>query len=185
MKEKKYYFNKIHKLLREEIRADLKCGLTKDVNDYLESCKNHFCMLQSGMPSVVGRFFGRTKKEVEQAQAMWAEIKFDMEGLIPCIIKGVKADEMKSNIRTVTAKSLIQCAMADAGLQYHFIEQRYRAKLEIKVTDKSKLTFYLNYKKTPELLPSVVEAAKAIKENISKLGKTATVGRVNGWENWE
>ena len=185
MKEKKYYFNKIHKLLREEIRADLKCGLTKDVNDYLESCKNHFCMLQSGIPSVVGRFFGRTKKEVEQAQAMWAEIKLDMEGLIPCIIKGVKADEMKNNIRTVTAKSLIECAMAETGLQYRIFEQRYRAKIHIKITDASKLTFYLNYKKTPELLPSVIEAVKNIKKNISKLGKTAIVGRISSWDMWE
>ena len=185
MKDTSYYIKKIQQLLRQEIKADLKYGLSRDENDYLESCKNHFSMLQSGIPSTLGRFFGKSKKEILQAQEMWAEIKQDMAGLIPGIIKGVKAELMKGEIRAITAKSLIECAMAEAGLQFHFIEQRYRAKLEVKVTDASKLTFYLNYKKTPELLPSVIEAAKTIKENISLLGKTATIGKINSWEKWE
>ena len=185
MKDKSYYIKKIQQLLRNEIKADLKYGLSKDENDYLESCKNHFSMLQSRLPSTYGRFFGKSKKEILQAQEMWAEIKQDMTGLIPGIIKGVKAELMKGEIRAITAKSLIECAMAEAGLQFRFIEQRYRAKIHIKITDASKLTFYLNYKKTPELLPSVIEAVKNIKENISKLGKAATVGKISSWDIWE
>ena len=185
MKDKSYYIKMIQQSLRQEIKADLKYGLTRDENDYLESCKNHFSILQSGIPSTLGRFFGKSKKEVIKAQELWAEIKQDMAQLIPDIIKGIKVELMKGDIRAITAKSLTECAMAEAGLQFHFIEQRYRAKIEIKVTDASKLTFYLNYKKTPELLPSVVEAAKSIKENISKLGKTATVGKISSWEKWE
>lgn len=185
MKDKNFYIKKIQQSLRKEIKDDLKYGLTRNENDYLESCKNYFSVLQSGLPSTLGRFFGKSKKEIMQAQELWAEIKQEMIQFIPDIIKGVKVEMMKGDIRAITAKSLTECAMAEAGLQFHFIEQRYRAKVVIKVTDASKLTFYLNYKKAPELLPSIVEAAKAIKENISKLGKTATVSKINSWEKWE
>lgn len=185
MKDKKYYIKKIQQQLRQEIKVDLKCGASRDENYYLESCKNHFSMLQSGLPATFGSFFGKSKKEILKTQEMWAEIKQDMTKLIPGIIKGVKAELMKGEIRAITAKSLIECAMAETGLQFCFIEQRYRAKIHIKITDASKLTFYLNYKKTPELLPSVIEAVKNIKENISKLGKTATVSKTSSWDMWE
>lgn len=185
MKDKSYYIKKIQQLLRQEVKADLKYGLSRTEIDYLDSCMNHFSILQSGLPSTFGRFFGKSKKEILQAQEMWTEIKQEMTGLIPDIIKGAKADLMKGEIMAITAKSLVECAMAEAGLQFRFIEQRYRARIEVKVTDASKLTFYLNYKKTPELLPSVIEAVKTIKENISLLGKTATVGKINSWEKWE
>ena len=92
MKDKSYYIKKIQQSLRQEIKADLKYGLTRDENDYLESCKNHFSILQSGIPSTLGRFFGKSKKEVIKAQELWAEIKQDMAQLIPDIIKGVKVE---------------------------------------------------------------------------------------------
>lgn len=185
MQSKEFYFKKIHQLIRKDIRDDINMGVEKPESHYINECKNHFSTLQSGLPASLGRFFGKSKKEVQLALEMWRELEMDLKGLIPTIILGVKADQMKTNINAVTTKALVKSKMTEAGLEFHFIEQRYRAKIEVRVSDISKLTFYLNYKKAMELLPRVIESAKAIRDSIAILGKTAMIGRISGWEHWE
>ena len=185
MKSKEYYFKKIHQFIRKDIRDDINRGVELPESHYMDECKNHFSMLHSGIPSTLGRFFGKSKKEVQLAIEMWKALEIDLKGLIPAIILSVKADQMKTNINAVTTKALVKSRMTEAGLEFIFIEQRYRARIEVKVSDISKLTFYLNYKKAMELLPGVIESAKAVKENIAILGKTAMICRTSGWEHWE
>ena len=185
MKEKEQYIAKIQQLIRPEMRENIKCGFEKSEIEYLERCRKLFISMQTGKPTALVRFFGNGKKEELQTLELWNELKPEVSRMLSGTLRSIKAQQMKSAINAVTAKSLIMCGMADAGLQFAFTAQRYRAKIEVKMSDTSKLVFYVNYKKAIEVLPTVIESAKIIKENIGKLGSGALINRICGWENWE
>ena len=184
MKEKEQYIAKIQQLIRPEMRENIKCGFEKSEIEYLERCRKLFISMHTGKPTALVRFFGNGKKD-EQILEQWKELEPEVSHMLSGTLRSIKAQQMKSAINAVTAKSLIMCGMADAGLQFAFTAQRYRAKIEVKVSDTSKLVFYVNYKKAIEVLPTVIESAKIIKENIGKLGSGALINRICGWENWE
>ena len=75
--------------------------------------------------------------------------------------------------------------MKAAGLEFIFTAQQYRAKLEVKISAKSKLTFFVGYKKLQDELSSLVESAKAIKENMVKLGGNATIKKIFSTDSFE
>lgn len=185
MKEKEQYIAKIQQLIRPEMRENIKCGFEKSEIQYLERCRKLFYSMKSGTPTALARFFGNGKKEEQQTHELWKELEPEVNLMISGTLRSIKAQQMKSAINAVTAKSLIMCGMADAGLQFSFTAQRYRAKIEVKLSDTSKLVFYVNYKKAIEVLPTVIESAKIIKENIGKLGSGAVINKICGWESWE
>ena len=92
---------------------------------------------------------------------------------------------MQTNINAVTAKALISIAMKDAGLEYIYTAQQFRAKIEVKISSKSKLTFFVGYKKLQDELSSLVESAKTIKENMVKLGGNATIKKILSIDSFE
>ena len=75
--------------------------------------------------------------------------------------------------------------MKDAGLEYIYTAQQFRAKIVVKISSKSKLTFFVGYKKLQDELSSLVESAKVIKENMEKLGGNATIKKIHSTDNFE
>ena len=80
---------------------------------------------------------------------------------------------------------LISNKMKAAGLEFIFTAQQFRAKVEVKISAKSKLTFFVSYKKLQEELSSLIESAKSIKENMEKLGGNATIKKIFSTDNFE
>lgn len=92
---------------------------------------------------------------------------------------------MQMNINAVTAKVILSNKMKAAGLEFIFTAQQYRAKLEVKISAKSKLTFFVSYKKVFVELDNLIESAKSIKENMEKLGGNATIKKIFSTDNFD
>ena len=75
--------------------------------------------------------------------------------------------------------------MKNTELEFIFTAQQFRAKIEVKISPKSKVTFFVSYKKLQEELSSLIESAKSIKENMEKLGGNATIKRIFSTDNFE
>ena len=75
--------------------------------------------------------------------------------------------------------------MKNTELEFIFMAQKFRAKVEVKISPKSKVTFFVSYKKVFDELDNLIESAKSIKENMEKLGSTATIKRIFSTDNFE
>jgi hypothetical protein len=95
-----------------------------------------------------------------------------------------KSRRMVAEINAVSAEALVAGAMKDAGLKFLFIPQMYRAKVCVKINEKSKVVIYLNYKKINEELPKAVEALKILVSTIDSLGPGTSIQKIMWYENF-
>ena len=183
MKKETNYQEEIYKLIRKDINDDVKNGTKRSHNDYMSKCEAYlndlYCGWKPGM-----RRLGSWKRR-DGAIQQWTEIKSYFEGVINVLIQNAKAKQMIRQINTVSAQSLISNAMKEAGLEFQYEAQQYRAKVSVKLTPNNKLVFYINYKKAAELLPGAIESAIQAKELLAKLGNSASFKKCNGWEQWD
>jgi hypothetical protein len=185
MKEREYYLKAVNKLIRSDIKSDIKNNINKSEKDYMSCCLEYLNKLHNGWdPNKDRWYFGRNNKN-DEAYALWVDAKQELSDMIISAIKASKSQQMQTNINAVTAKALISIAMKDAGLEYIYTAQQFRAKIEVKISSKSKLTFFVGYKKLQDELSSLVESAKAIKENMVKLGGNATIKKIFSTDSFE
>ena len=184
MKDRKYYIETVNKLIRSDINEDIKNNTNKSEMHYLSECLEYLNRLHNGWDPSSGWFYGGRGKN-DDAYALWVDAKQELTDTITSAIKACKAKQMQMNINAVTAKVLISNKMKAAGLEFIFTAQQYRAKVEVKISAKSKLTFFVSYKKLQEELSSLIESAKSIKENMEKLGGNATIKRIFSTDNFE
>ena len=177
MKDKKYYIETVNKLIRNDIKTDMKNNTNKTERHYLSECLEYLNKLHNGWNPSSGWFYGRYERN-DEAYALWVDTKQELSDIIVSTIKECKAKQMQMNINAVTAKSIISNKMKAAGLEFIFTAQQYRAKLEVKISAKSKLTFFVGYKKVFDELDNLIESAKSIKENMDKLGGNATIKKI-------
>ena len=85
-----------------------------------------------------------------------------------------------SEINAATAKALITSRFRAAGLATSVTGQRYRARVEVKVTDRYQVRFYLNYKKMLRdgVLDEAIAAVQDLVKAIDRLGYGAMVERI-------
>jgi hypothetical protein len=132
----------------------------------------------------MARVFTKIGKEIEMAvKASGPDPSSNLR--LRLLIQNAKARQMIRQINTVSAQSLISNAMKEAGLEFQYEAQQYRAKISVKLTPNNKLVFYINYKKAAELLPGAIESARQAKELLAKLGNNASFKKCNGWEQWD
>ena len=185
MKEREYYLKAVNKLIRSDIKSDIKNNINKSEKDYMSCCLEYLNKLHNGWdPNKDRWYFGRNNRN-DEAYALWVDAKQELSDMIISAIKASKSQQMQTNINAVTAKVLISIAMKDAGLEYIYTAQQFRAKIEVKISSKSKLTFFVGYKKLQDELSSLVESAKAIKENMVKLGGNATIKKILSIDSFE
>ena len=184
MKDRKYYIETVNKLIRNDIKTDMKNNTNKTERHYLSECLEYLNRLHNGWDPSSGWFYGGRGKN-DDAYALWVDAKQELTDTITSAIKACKAKQMQMNINAVTAKVIISNKMKAAGLEFIFTAQQYRAKLEVKISAKSKLTFFVSYKKVFVELDNLIESAKSIKENMEKLGGNATIKRIFSTDNFE
>ncbi len=184
MKGRKYYIETVNKLIRNDIKTDMKNNINKTERHYLSECLEYLNRLHNGWDPSSRWFYGGRGKN-DDAYALWVDAKQELSDMIVSTIKENKAKEMQMNINAVTAKALISIEMKKAGLEYIFTAQQFRAKLEVKISPKSKLTFFVSYKKLQDELSSLVESARIIKENMTKLGGNATIKKIFSTDSFE
>ena len=177
MKDRKYYIETVNKLIRNDIKTDMKNNTNKTERHYLSECLEYLNRLHNGWDPSSGWFYGGRGKN-DDAYALWVDAKQELTDTITSAIKACKAKQMQMNINAVTAKVIISNKMKAAGLEFIFTAQQYRAKLEVKISPKSKLTFFVSYKKVFDELDNLIESAKSIKENMDKLGGNATIKKI-------
>ena len=177
MKDRKYYIETVNKLIRSDIRTDMKNGINETEKKYMSKCLEYLHLLHNGWDPSSGWFYGRYERN-DEAYALWVDTKQELSDIIVSTIKECKAKQMQMNINAVTAKSIISNKMKAAGLEFIFTAQQYRAKLEVKISAKSKLTFFVGYKKVFVELDNLIESAKSIKENMERLGTTASIKKI-------
>lgn len=177
------YYQQISRLIRQEIRDDIKVGIERPETDYLKKCRNFLFDLCSNLSSKSG-FLGGKRKGEDNFNMLWMDMKTEMTELVASTVQSVKTQQMVRNINSAAAEALVRQAMRDAGLEYQYLGQQYRAKVAVKITPSSKLVFHLSYKKISELLPEAVESAKQMKELASRLGKGTAICKTHQWETW-
>ena len=177
MKDRKYYIDTVNKLIRSDINEDIKNNTNKTEMHYLSECLEYLNRLHNGWDPSSGWFYGGRGKN-DDAYALWVDAKQELTDAITSAIKACKAKQMQMNINAVTAKVIISNKMKAAGLEFIFTAQQYRAKLEVKISAKSKLTFFVSYKKVFVELDNLIVSAKSIKENMEKLGGNATIKKI-------
>ena len=178
------YFQQISRLIRQEIRDDIKLGIERPETDYLKKCRNFLFDLCFNLSPKSG-FLGGKRKGEDNFNMLWMDMKTEMTELIVSTVQSVKTQQLVKNINSTSAAAMVRQAMQEAGLDYQYLGQQYRAKVAVKITPTSKLVFHLSYKKISELLPEAVESAKQIKEMVSKLGKGTAIYKAHRWETWE
>ena len=178
------YFQQISRLIRQEIRDDIKLGIERPETDYLKKCRNFLFDLCFNLSPKSG-FLGGKRKGEDNFNMLWMDMKTEMTELIVSTVQSVKTQQLVKNINSTSAAAMVRQAMQEAGLEYQYLGQQYRAKVAVKITPTSKLVFHLSYKKISELLPEAVESAKQIKEMVSKLGKGTAIYKAHRWETWE
>ena len=184
MKDRKYYIETVNKLIRNDIKTDMKNNTNKTERHYLSECLEYLNRLHKGWDPSSGWFYGGRGKN-DDAYALWVDAKQELTDTITSAIKACKAKQMQMNINAVTAKVIISNKMKAAGLEFIFTAQQYRAKFEVKISAKSKLTFFVSYKKVFDELDNLIESAKSIKENMEKLGSNATIKKIFSTDSFE
>ena len=183
MNSRDLYYHQIHRLIRQDIREDIKMGIERSEIDYLNKCHDYLFDLCNNLAPKFAFFSGKRKGD-DYSYSFWMEMKSDFAELVASTIQSVKSQQMIKNINSASAKALVDQAMKEAGLEYQYLGQQYRAKVSVKITPTSKLIFHLNYKKINELLPEAVASAKQLKELMSKLGKGTAIYKAYSWESW-
>lgn len=130
------------------------------------------------------RFSARRVEYQKEMDRLWLEIKPDIASTIADCLRKSRVRKMTKEIRAAAAKGAITSAMEEAGLTYQVEYQTYRAKVSVLVSEKSKITFYINYKKMTEEIPQAISAAGEIIRQVSLLGKGASLSKAFRYESW-
>ena len=91
---------------------------------------------------------------------------------------------MVTEIRQLTAQTLIKEAMNKAELKCLIVPQTYRAKVAVRLGRNNKFVFYISYKRTAEDLERCIPAVKTMIEMMENLGSLASIQKMQSYENW-
>ena len=119
----------------------------------------------------------REREEMEQVVAHFQPLLYERIGAIR---QKYLQSRKVSDINGATAKALITGRFQAAGLAAKVSGQRYRARVEVKVTDHYQVRFYLYYKHMLKdgILDEAVSAVQDLAKNLDRLGYGAMVERI-------
>lgn len=132
-----------------------------------------------------GKRFSIWRAEFQkEINSVWAAIKPEIAAVVTDYLHKSRVRKMTKEIRSAAAKGAITTAMEEAGLTYQVEYQTYRAKVAVLVNEKSKVIFYINYKKMTEEIPLAISAAKEVIRQVNLLGKGASLSKAFNYETW-
>ena len=121
----------------------------------------------------------------EEYEHVWEDIYPEVLQFVQETLAKAKKRRMIREINAMSAKAIISEAMEKAGLKFHFTAQAYRARIEVKLSEKCKALFYMKYKLINEEIGHVVETASALKALVGSMGKDGSIYEIRRWENWD
>ena len=178
------YLTELKKLLNDVIKESVKSGSDGSESYFVDRGKFYLERLMLGEYMGQGRFFNRHSKDQANLEKIWNEIRPDIEQNVADTLKKCRSKKMITEIRQLTAKSVIKEAMDEAGMECLIILQTYRAKVAVKLGKSNKLVFYISYKRTKEDLDKCIPAAKTLIEVMNNLGGLASIQKLMPYENW-
>lgn len=131
------------------------------------------------------RFSSWTSEYQKEIDRIWRDVEPEMAALISECLRKSRIKKITKDIRSSAAEAAITIAMEEAGLHYQIELQTYRAKVSVLVNEKSKVIFYINYKKMTEEISQTVIAVKEIISQVNCLGKGAVLSRAARYETWK
>jgi hypothetical protein len=178
------YLTELKKLLNDVIKESVKSGSDGSESDFVDRGRLYLERLMLGEYIGQGRFFNRRSKDQSNLEKTWNEIRPDIEQNVADTLKKCRSKKMITEIRQLTAKSVIKEAMDTAGMECLIILQTYRAKVAVKLGKSNKFVFYISYKRTKEDLDKCIPAAKTLIEVMNNLGGLASIQKLMPYENW-
>lgn len=177
------YFSDTKKYLEEIIRNNVKNESVLTESAYMDMGIRHLKRIYIGERGRRGTFVWRPQ-ELKELNDIWTSIRPDLEKAISDALHRYMKRKMVTEINAISGEALVKAAMAEAGLSYIYTAQMYRAKIEVKISARNALTFYLSYKKIGEELPKAISAAKSMSEIMETLGSGAFVRKIYSCEPW-
>ena len=174
----------LKKLLNDVIRESVKSGGDNSEADFVNRGHYYLKRLILGEYIGKGRFFNRRSKDQANLENIWNEIRPEIEKHVADCLKKCRSKKMITEIRQLTAQSVIKEAMDKAGMECLIILQTYRAKVAVKLGKSNKFVFYISYKRTKEDLDKCIPAAKTLIEVMNNLGGLASIQKLLPYENW-
>ena len=175
--DRNYYIEEVSKVLKPVIKNDVEAGQNRSFNQYLdralEVVKNRY-KGQNNMGSF-GFWTGHNKREIVM---LWEEITPQVLAMIEGWLRDFRSKKMMKEIKMASAKALVKEAMEQAGLDYKFEGQTYRAKISVLLAPGRALTMYIAYSKINEQLEGVVKSLKVIIGELENLGKNFSINKV-------
>lgn len=178
------YLTELKKLLNDVIKESVKSGSDESESDFVDRGKFYLERLMLGEYIGQGRFFNRRSKDQANLEKTWEEIRPEIEQHIAEILKKCRSRKMVTEIRQLTAQTLIKEAMNKAELKCLIVPQTYRAKVAVRLGRNNKFVFYISYKRTAEDLERCIPAVKTMIDMMENLGSLASIQKMQPYENW-
>lgn len=178
------YLTELKKLLNDVIKESVRSGADGSECDFVDRGKFYLERLMLGGYIGQGRYFNRRTKDQAILEKTWDEIRPEIEQHIAETLKKCRSRKMVTEIRQLTAQTLIKEAMNKAELKCLIVPQTYRAKVAVRLGRNNKFVFYISYKRTAEDLERCIPAVKTMIEMMENLGSMASIQKMQPYENW-
>ena len=118
----------------------------------------------------------KTRQDLDAVLAHFAPLLRD--ATVPLRQRYLKGRRVQQ-INATSAGALIKAAFSQAGFKAQVKGQRYRAKVEIPITPKTSLFFYVRYRDlgTEGIMDGIVNAVRDLQQNVQRLGSEVTIKR--------
>ena len=181
--EYKGYTVRLINSIKDVIKNEVSSGNDKGEAHYLSLCLDLLKRFYQ-MDRKWSRFHAWSYESTEEVAHIWNTIQPELSEFIQDYLKQLRHKKMTKDIKSSSAKAVIDAAMKDAGLKYRYSGHTHRAKLSVLITKDRCLTVYLAYSKLNDQLPHVIQSLKNIKHELDTLGNGITISKAPGAGAW-
>jgi hypothetical protein len=179
-------YTHITKTIRQIINTDILSGHNVTEPQYLEHARGYALEFYEKKNNSAKRRMSIWRKEFDKDfNLIWEDIWPEVLDFIQATVARGKKRKLIKDINAMSAKAIITEAMEKAGLKFILTAQAYRARIEVKLSEKCKALFYLKYKLINEEIGHVVETATSLRTLIASMGKDGSIYEIRRWEKWE
>ena len=173
------YVLRIISTIQDVLKNEVASGTDKSEAHYLSICLNLFKRIYE-MDKKWKRFHVWSQESLKEVILIWNIIQPELAEFIQNHLKDLRTKKMTKEIKSSSAKAVIDAAMRDTGLNYLYTGQTHRAKVSVLIAKDRCLTVYIAYSKLNEQLPRIINSIKVIKDELDALGNNITINKVKG-----
>ena len=181
--EYKGYTVRLIPAIKDVIKNEVSSGNDKGEAHYLSLCLDLLKRFYQ-MDRKWSCFHAWSYESTEEMIHIWNTIQPELAEFIQNHLRQLRNKKMTKDIKSSSAKAIIDAAMKDTGLKYRYTGQTHRAKLSVMITKDRCLTVYIAYSKLNGQLPRIIQSLKSIKHELDTLGKGITISKAPGAGSW-